>query len=310
MRLNPISSGSGITKSENLSMQNLDELATSASTAHYAASPSNLLAISASTAHYAASPFQNTYSTLHKTGEGTLLVALFEGVGEFGHIFAGRANGLLLETFTDASQRCEDTQHVFRTTLQSLHQRCLEISQNTSFSSSLSGASATLVLFSFSSGGKPLSCTSANVGHSSCLLAGVSGSFNSKRPTTTWLSSLHTTNSVKERIHFDRLKNSLREAPLPPTVNTTTTTTMDKQKDVQVRVTRALGMRSDGHCRGQKGASSTQEKDLEVDVTEHALLPTHGHIVVASSGFWAVASPAATALRAHLFSKVIVMLLS
>ena len=53
-------------------------------------------------------------------------------------------------------------------------------------------------------------------------------------------------------------------------------------------------------CAKTRGAC----RKLAVSVVERQLLPVHESIVLGSPGFWALASPGATALRAHFYLRV------
>lgn len=259
------------------------------------------LAATASSAHFASSQVQKTYSTIHKPSTDTLLLAFFEGVGASigGHRTAALANSLLCETFTESFQRYGDNpEAILRATLQAIHHRCLASPKIPH--KQPAGASGTLVLLNLTTG----HCTVANIGHSRCLLAGVSGSFNSKRPQCTWISTLHTTENLKERMHAARHSSSDDKGayfditlPLQPPFAD------NLETKESVFVTRALGMVSEGSRSDSQGRGGAAH-DVEVAVSSFYLFPAQDHIVIGSSGFWDLLAPSAVALRSHLFSKV------
>ena len=45
-------------------------------------------------------------------------------------------------------------------------------------------------------------------------------------------------------------------------------------------------------------------KELAVSIVAKQLLPVHESIIVGGPGFWSLAAPAATALRAHFYLRV------
>jgi serine/threonine protein phosphatase PrpC len=279
----------------------------------------NSVTAGASSAHFAASAAQNTFSSIHKCSENVILIGLVEGVacGEPARaLTAAFIDKHLFQTFLDTCSHYggldqHNNEDILCAVLQSLHHRCLA-SPNLSKNSNSCGASATLALINLSTH----SCTVANVGNSRCLIAGVSGSFNSKRPHCTWASSLHTTENQKERIHADRHKNINSLIPLSARRNDTAQ---------PVFLTRALGMVNNGgngsfsnkigSHKAPNSSNSTRTTptrttsfknkfDVEVDVNTFQLTPTEGHIIIGSSGFWELVAPPAVALRAHLFCKV------
>jgi serine/threonine protein phosphatase PrpC len=275
----------------------------------------------ASSAHFAAaSSAQNTYSITHKCSEDTVFIGLIEGVGlplEASALTAAFVKKHLLQTFQETCHQyggLDQHKHaeILRSTLQSLHCKCLASRTLPRSTHSSFGASATLALVNLATH----TCTVANSGHSRCLIAGVSGSFNSKRPHCTWASTLHTTRNQKEKIHADRHhKHTL--IPLFPRKNI-------KQGVVaghpDVFLTRALGIintiNNNSSYDDKKGprkafndSSSTtitfeNKSDVEVDINIFHLTPTEGHVIIGSSGFWDVVAPPSVALRAHLFSRV------
>jgi hypothetical protein len=50
--------------------------------------------------------------------------------------------------------------------------------------------------------------------------------------------------------------------------------------------------------------STAFPRTLAVSVLSRQLLPVHESIIVGGPGFWSLASPAATALRAHFYLRV------
>ena len=262
------------------------------------------LTATASSAHFTTSLAQNTYSIIHRVLPDSILAALFEGVGTSvgDQATASLANSLLCQTFIESCERFGGhDESILRATLQALHQKCLASNSIPRKQSQPVGASATLLLLNTTTG----ECTVANVGHSPCLLTGVSGSFNSKRPESIVLSTLHTTENPKERIHVSRHSTSDNGSDFSgiPLISRPLNQAPEDIK-TPVLVTRALGMipESAASAQGREGAVYAYTGD--VAVFSFYLTSLQDHIVIGSSGFWNTLTPSAVALRSHLFSKV------
>jgi len=272
------------------------------------------LGAAASSAHFAVASFAQTYSSTYACSKDMVLIGLVEGVGlplEASALTAAFVDTHLLQTFQETCQHyggLDQHKHeeILRSTLQSLHHKCL-VSRKLPRSTKAFGASSTVALVNLTTH----TCTVANSGHSRCLLASVSGSFNSKRPHCTWASTLHTTQNQKEKIHADRHKNPLLVLVSQRKSNGAAA------GQPGVFLTRALGVANStnnstytengGFKKASNDSSTTTFKnkfDVEVDVNTFQLTPTEGHLIIGSSGFWEVVAPPAVALRAHLFSKV------
>ena len=294
-KLQPPCSSRGVFNKDFLHLQ-AESLSTAASSAHFAA----------------ASPTQNTYSSIYKCSQDTILIGLIEGVESLeasNALTASFISNHLLQTFRETSQRYggldqDNEENILRSTLQSLHRQCLA-SPNLP-RSKIGAVSATLALVNLTTHTSSV----ANVGHSRCLIAGISGSFNSKRPHCTWASTLHTTENQAEKIHADRHKST--SIPLfKRTKEGEQNATASQQP---VFLTRALGVVNET-TNGRNGEQWSAKKsftsaifkdkyDVRVDIHTFHLTQAEGHLIIGSSGFWELVSAPAVALRSHLFSKV------
>lgn len=155
-----------------------------------------------------------------------------------------------------------------------------------------SGAAATVALLDLTT----LKCVVSNVGHVQCLLASVSGSFNAKKPEGRFLSTLHTVYNVEEKIRAGRKKTNNVEQNAGTTPLDVASHPIQGWKGFNdPQLTRAIGLTA------HRPQPNTP---CQASVCEHTVKPSDQALVVGTSGVWDVLSPAATALRTHLYEEV------
>jgi len=264
----------------------------------------HLLAV-VQTAVYPSSNNRNTHSIVHQVSPGKLLMAIFEEVDcsstrALHYRPAALCSKLVIPSFEECQRRHGDEgdEKILRATLQMIHTRCLSSPALAAarLSSTSACASGALLLVDLHNA----SCTVANVGLTSCLLAGVSGSFNSKRSDSRFLTTLHTTANPVERLRASRHSTTATTARIPLRQPTFWSNAVEQQQQQSEDTEEVLLTRAIGALPPKNGNS---KYELEVSVSQCPIPPGDGHLILASSAFYDLLGPSAITLRAHLFEK-------